>query len=328
MAKYPYAKGLHEIGTGIYGYIQPDGSWGWNNAGLVSSAGKTLLVDTLFDLKLTAEMLATMRARVPQAARIDTLVNTHANGDHTFGNQLVEGAEIIASKASAEEMEEVPPKLLADIKRAGAAMGPAGAFFAEVFAPFDFEGIAYTLPTRTFSGETSVRVGDKKLRLIEVGPAHTRGDVMAIMPDDKVAFTGDILFIEGHPIMWNGPVGNWIKACDLLLSLDLDVIVPGHGPITDKQGVRNLRDYLVYLRDQTRARFEAGMKIEEAARDIAMDKYAQWIDGERVVVNVYTLYREFAKDTPAIPAPALFGMMAAHRDFLRAAKPSHAGHRH
>src|SRR4029077_6834289 len=134
----PYVHGLAEVGNGFYAYLQPDGGWGWSNAGLVVDAAQTLLVDTRFDLHLTERMLAEMRAAVPAAARIDTLVNTHANGDHTFGNQLVKGAEIIASQASAEEMDEVPPKLLADIKRAGKAMGPAGAFFAEVFAPFDF----------------------------------------------------------------------------------------------------------------------------------------------------------------------------------------------
>ncbi|WP_163592847.1 MBL fold metallo-hydrolase, partial [Klebsiella pneumoniae] len=79
-----------------FAYLQPDGSWGWSNAGLIADRGQTLLVDTLYDLKLTREMLDTMRASVPAANSIGTLVNTHSNADHTFGNQLVEGAQIIA----------------------------------------------------------------------------------------------------------------------------------------------------------------------------------------------------------------------------------------
>lgn len=69
-----YRKGLQEIGNGLYAYLQPDGSWGWSNAGLVIDGDSTLLVDTLFDARLTAQMLLEMRRAVPAAARIDTLV--------------------------------------------------------------------------------------------------------------------------------------------------------------------------------------------------------------------------------------------------------------
>ena len=79
--RFGYTKGLHDLGTGCFAWLQPDGSWGWSNAGLVTDAGATLLVDTLFDLRLTAAMLAAMRDAVPAAARIETLVNTHSNGD-------------------------------------------------------------------------------------------------------------------------------------------------------------------------------------------------------------------------------------------------------
>src|SRR5580658_2181388 len=84
-----YDKGLHEVADGVWAYLQPDGGWGWSNAGLVTGGGHALLVDTLFDLKLTAEMLDDMRRTTPEATRIGTVVNTHANGDHCFGNELV-----------------------------------------------------------------------------------------------------------------------------------------------------------------------------------------------------------------------------------------------
>src|SRR6202045_537603 len=99
-----FTKGLHELGNGCYAYLQPDGSWGWSNAGLLADSGQSMLVDTLFDLPLTRQMLDAMRRAEPAAARIGSVVNTHSNGDHTFGNRLVEGAEIIASRACAEEM--------------------------------------------------------------------------------------------------------------------------------------------------------------------------------------------------------------------------------
>ena len=123
VSKWAYTKGLHDLGNGCYAYLQPDGSWGWSNAGLISDSGESMLVDTLFDLPLTREMLDAMRRAQPAAARIGTVVNTHSNGDHTFGNRLVEGAEIIASRACAEEMSHDlgDPRRLAEMKRANDA---------------------------------------------------------------------------------------------------------------------------------------------------------------------------------------------------------------
>ena len=57
-----YEKGLVEVADGAFAYLQPDGGWGWSNAGLVTSGGSSLLVDTLFDLHLTREMLDSMRS--------------------------------------------------------------------------------------------------------------------------------------------------------------------------------------------------------------------------------------------------------------------------
>src|SRR3954470_18232400 len=107
MSPISYSRGLQEVGQDLYAYFQPDGSWGWSNAGLIVDGEASLLVDTLFDLKLTQEMLDTMRRSVPAAAHIDLVVNTHANGDHCYGNQLVADAQIIASKHTAEEMTEL-----------------------------------------------------------------------------------------------------------------------------------------------------------------------------------------------------------------------------
>jgi glyoxylase-like metal-dependent hydrolase (beta-lactamase superfamily II) len=124
-----------------------------------------------------------------------------------------------------------------------------------------------------------------------------------------MVFTGDILFIEGTPIMWAGPVGNWIAACDKIRTLDCETIVPGHGPVTTKRGVEAVRGYLTFIRDEARKRYDARMSAREAANDIALGDYDSWGDAERIAVNVATLYREFSGDkTPANPAE-LFALM-------------------
>jgi cyclase len=288
-----YTKGLHEVGDGIWAYLQPDGGWGWSNAGLVTSGEASLLVDTLFDLKLTREMLDAMARATPAAGFIGTVVNTHANGDHCYGNSLVATAEIIASRRCADEMKELPPSRLADMVRAAPGLGEVGAFVARIFGPFTFDGIEVTLPTRTFDGELEIRIGDRLVRLIEVGPAHTEGDVIVHLPDDGVVFTGDILFHRGHPVVWAGPVAGWVAACDRIMALGAGTVVPGHGPLAGNDAVADLKGYLEYLTREARPRYEAGLTPLEAARDIDMSAYSGWGEPERVVANIHALYRDF-----------------------------------
>jgi len=308
-----YQKGMHEVADGVWAYLQPDGGWGWSNAGLVTDGNRSLLVDTLFDLKLTGEMLDAMRRTTPAANDIDALVNTHANGDHWYGNSLVGGAEIVASARAAAEMLELPPDRFAQLMKAAPGAGEGGAFMARVFEPFDFEGIDAAFPNRTFSGELALAVGDRRVSLFEVGPAHTAGDVIVHLPDDGVVFTGDILFHGGHPIVWAGPLSNWIAACDRILALEPAVVVPGHGPLAGPSAVSDLKGYFEYLTVQARRRFDSGMSAVDAARDIDLGPYSDWSEDERVVVNVGCLYREFGADM-ANDAGNLMAHMAAWAD--------------
>jgi cyclase len=298
MADAAYTKGLHEVGDGLFAYLQPDGGWGWSNAGLVVGGESTLLIDTLFDLRLTEEMLQAMRRAVPSAARIDTLVNTHANGDHCYGNQLVGDALIVASARTAEEMTELPPAAMAMLVQQAPQMGVLGEFFLRCFGAFEFDGIEPVLPKQTFSGQLSLHVGERELQLIEVGPAHTRGDTLVHVPAERVLFTGDVLFSGAHPIAWAGPVSNWIAACERILALDPQAIVPGHGPLSTVEQVRELRDYFEYLYEQARERHDEGMTPLEAARALALDRWADWKEEERLVVNLANIYAELDAAEP------------------------------
>lgn len=299
--------------------MQPDGSWGWSNAGFIRDGDDSLLVDTLFDEPLTAKMLAALRDATGIAPeQIDTLVNTHANGDHTHGNALVPHAEVIASAAAAREMTEMTPAQLLQFRTAGKAgsLGEAGRYFAEVFEPFDFTKARGREPTRTFERRLDLQVGNKNVELHMLGPAHTTGDTLVWVPGDRVVFTGDLLFIGGTPIMWNGPVGNWIAACERILSFKAEIIVPGHGPMTDAAGVRRVRDYLHYLDSEARPRFEAGMTVENAALDIALGEYRHWLNPERIAANVDALYREYRSEQSGPDMTLLFELMAQFRKRL------------
>jgi cyclase len=303
---------LRELGDGCFAYLQGDGSWGWSNAGLIVGDGVSLLVDTLFDLRLTADMLETMATHTT-AAPIATVVNTHANGDHCYGNQLVGDAQIVASSATAAEMPEVPPAMLAALN---AAPGEVGELFRSFFGDFHFEGIELRLPDRTFDGRLELDVGGRTVELIEVGPAHTAGDTIAWVPDAATVYTGDILFIGGAPIVWAGPLSNWIAACDLMLGLDVDTVVPGHGPVTDKSGIIEVRDYLSFVEREATARYQAGIDAFDAARDLARvlgadEHFGRLGEFGRIAVNVETVYRTLDPDHRTPDVVEQFRRMAA-----------------
>ena len=314
----PYETGLHEVADGVFAYLQPDGGWGWSNAGLFATRDSSLLVDTLFDQVLTRQMLDAMEP-VTATRPIDTVVNTHANGDHCYGNGLLEGAEIVTTEAAAREMGAVPPSALVALLQAD--LDPVTAeYIQEAFGDFEFGGITIPEPTRTFSGRLELKLGDHPVHLEQVGPAHTAGDLIVHLPDESTVFTGDILFVNGTPIVWDGPIANWVAACDRILELGCDVIVPGHGPLTDAGGVLAVRDYLTWLEDACRSRHKEGLAAADTISDLATSEefapYREWGEWERLAVNVRAAYREIDGDDGTIPSS--FVEMAAEMAMLAA----------
>jgi 2-keto-4-pentenoate hydratase/2-oxohepta-3-ene-1,7-dioic acid hydratase in catechol pathway/glyoxylase-like metal-dependent hydrolase (beta-lactamase superfamily II) len=309
-APIPYERGLHSVGERVWAWTLPDGGYGWSNAGLVAGDGASLLVDTLFDLALTREMLDAMRP-ITGSAPITAAVLTHSNGDHTHGNQLLgSSVRIIAATGTAEEVAHgMAPEMLAMTQVAD--LGPVGTpYTRERFGPFDFSGITLRNADQTFDHDLVVDVGGRRVNLHNLGPAHTAADTVVHVPDAGVLFAGDLLFIGCTPIVWAGPISNWVAACAAMIALDAPTVVPGHGPITDPDGIRAVRGYLVHVAEQAEAAHRRGLSFAEAADTIDLGEYANWLDAERVVVNVYQRYRELDPDIAPLPVIALLTMQA------------------
>jgi cyclase len=314
-----YEKGLHELADGLWAYLQPTGTWGYSNAGLVAGEDTSLLVDTLFDLRLTREMLDAMRP-MTRTRPIDTLVNTHANGDHCYGNELVpDRAEIYATVAAAEEMREFPATRLAALKES--EDDELREFAQYAFGDFELREVKGRMPDRTFHDSLTLSVGGRNVEVRDLGPAHTASDSIVYVSEARTAFTGDLVFVRGTPIAWAGPIGNWLRACDQLCELDVDLVIPGHGPVTDKRGVRDIHRYFSHVWDQAAERQAGGMGSIEAAFDIGLGEFADWPDSERIVVTVDTVYRELDPARPEADALELFRQMGRyHRDRVGAVR--------
>ena len=309
-AKVPYTRGLHSVADHVWAWTLPDGGFGWSNAGLVTGDGESLLVDTLFDTRLTREMLDAMTPTT-DVSPIGHALITHSNGDHTHGTSLLgPSVRILAATATAEEIaHDIPPEMFAFFQKSD--LGPvATPYVRDRFGAFDFGGVTVRNADATFDSEVSIEVGSRRVDIYNLGPAHTGADSVVHVPDAGVLFGGDLLFFGCTPIVWSGPIANWVKACDVMIALDASIVVPGHGPVGDPDGIRRVRDYLEFVREYADAAHRAGQSFREAADRIDLGEFRDWLDGERVVVNVYQRYREIDSETPQLSVLELFTWQA------------------
>lgn len=319
--------GPQEVAPGTWAWIQPNGDLGESNAGLLVGDGESILIDTLWDERLTRRMLDAL-APAREGAPIRRLVNTHGDGDHWYGNGLLGRSEIVATEAAAEQMREEPPSMLTRMSPlggltnalSGVPLIPGKArirglgYFTEMLSRYEFAGLEPRLPTRTFSGKTTVEGGGRSVEVIEVGPAHTPGDAIVWAPDARVVFSGDIVFSGVTPIMWAGPAANWVAALDRIAELEPAAVVPGHGPVCDLERVRELRDYWSYLiRHVPKGAGGAIVELtEELVRGVEYrtSPWGEWRAPERTLVNVAMIARERDGESGPVGLPKRIGLIS------------------
>lgn len=307
-----YDRGMVQVGPHCYAFLQPNGSWGWSNAGLIVGDREAYLIDTFFDLPNTRELLTAVEATTDRP--LTTLINTHHNGDHVWGNELVGAATIVSHRRCREELLKAPPPdFLVNVMQ-GPGDGGAVRYLQDAFSRFDFTGITVTPPTLVFDDALSLFLDGREIQLLHFGPAHTLGDVMVYVPEDKVLYAGDLLFLGSTPLSWEGSILNWIDAIDRMLALDVQTVVPGHGPVCGPDGLREMQDYLRLVADQARRMHGAGESAVDAAYKIDLGPYQHWVDSERIVLNCMRLFLEFNGEPPetTIDVFEVFGNLAQY----------------
>lgn len=228
--------GLTKIADGVFSYVDekkpsPETSFG-ANAGIIVGKDGIVVIDTLISAKEAQRFIKDIRAVSNKPIRY--VVNTHDHLDHVLGNsEFVKlGATIIAQT---------------DTKAAIVKNGDALLQRAKYFGLSDetMSGTTIATPTLTFSVAMEIDLGDKKIELLHAGPSHTKGSSIVYIPDSKILFAGDVLFTNYHPNMRDGDIQGWIKVLDRLLSMDVEGIVPGHGPLSTKKDVQDMKEYLM-----------------------------------------------------------------------------------
>jgi cyclase len=116
---------------------------------------------------------------------------------------------------------------------------------------------------------------------------------MAYLPQHKILFAGDVAFFNIVPYTQSGYVTKWLEATDRIMKMDVDVIVPGHGPVGGKKDLAEMAEYFRFLKAEAKKRYDAGMSAGRAAADIKMGRFDNWMGPERTVMNTVRLYDEF-----------------------------------
>ena len=275
------------------------------NSGLINLGGG-MVIDTQSDLPHARQMIEMFGKVWPAMPK--RVVNTHEDSDHVFGNQLFEGAEIIGHRSLPERMKKVAePEEIQGLMEA--ANGAVKGFLLKLVHPglvaagrqldedYDFSGIELVPPTTLFDDRLEIILDDVEVHIIHVGPCHEVGDALVWMPKERVLFAGDVLFRLCTPMGWVGTYEKWFETLDMIVDeLKPEVIVPGHGPLCGVEGATEMKAYLEYVRNESRAFFDKGLKAGEAARKIDLGPYSDWLCPERIYMNIERAYREFRNE--------------------------------
>jgi len=270
--------GLIEVAPGVFGYVQGGGVTGVSNGGLIVGGKTAVAVDALFVPSMTRRYLRAIHGATKKP--VSHLVNTHHHIDHIGGNQMFQRSQIVAHVNAREEM--IRFGMPAERLKA----------FIPAFAN-EYDELRLTLPDTVYAGQMTLYQGDRAIELIYLGPAHTPGDTLVYLPKEKVLFAGDVAFHYVVPGPFDCHVSGWIRVADRVADMDVEVVVPGHGPIGAKKELREMRDYLALVRREARKSYHAGEPATEAARKLNLGGYyTQWANPERLPLIVQRLYME------------------------------------
>ncbi|HEX4792095.1 MAG TPA: MBL fold metallo-hydrolase [Actinospica sp.] len=265
------------LAPGVHAYIQPDGGWCLNNAGVIAGDGATLLVDTAATQART-EALRTAVASVTRDP-VSIVVNTHHHGDHTHGNYLfADTARILGHERCAPEV----------VKQ--------GDLLQRLWPKVEWGDVRPVGPSEEVRGRTAIDVGGIRVLLEPVQTAHTPDDLLAFLPEHGVLFAGDLVFSGGTPFILMGSLAGARAAVDRIRALGAQTVVAGHGPIGGAELFDVTERYLDWLGALAVDGMRAGLTPLELAAKTDLGEFAGLLNPERLPANLHRAYAELAAE--------------------------------
>ena len=246
------AEKLTQIDENVYVYVDTknsskDNSFG-ANAGIIIGKNGIVVVDTLISSKAAKRFIRDIRAisRKP----IKYVINTHYHLDHAFGNcEFTKlGAVIVAQENDKKAMESSGEETLKNIS-----------WFK--LTEDDMKGTKLAYPTLSYGDKMEIDLGDQKVELIHARYSHTEGDTLVYLPGKKIIFAGDVLFTNYHPFIGEGNIDEWAKELEEIKSMDVEKIIPGHGPLSTKKDLDDMKAYIIMFDQKAK---ELSLRLTDA----------------------------------------------------------------
>jgi cyclase len=243
------------------------------NSGIVATGDGVVVLDALSSeavARTQREAIATSIKRPVRVLVSSTFHNQYSKGNPVYTDALKIGHEQYRTDLVALMERE---KISADEQKA-------------------------RLPDQTFRDRMTLHLGGKEIQILHVGRAHTRGDSIIFVPQDRIVYLSELYFENQFLFINDGYGLDWLRALDTVLALDADIFVPGHGPIPadprqTRQGLVRFRQMIVDIRDAVQKEISRGASEDHAVAAIQWPQYAklQGYDAQRETA-VRRLYRQ------------------------------------
>lgn len=262
-----------KVAPGVYAVIGDLGPQSYDNDGLNNNLGFVVGTDGVLVINSgpSARVARAMQQAIKQITPlpIKWVVNVNSQTHYWLGNDYFKqlGIPILAHAAASRWMQE---------------NGTGQLQSTRTLLKDKANGTALAYPDETITDSRTLILGKTRVQLLHFGSAHTAGDLVAWLPEQKVLFAGDIVFTQR--MLGVIPVGNsggWIKAFDQAMALKPRIIVPGHGHPTDiKTATRDTRDYLAYLRNSAQVVLAKSGSLQDAVEKTDQSKFKYLLNFE------------------------------------------------
>lgn len=278
--------GVIEVAEDVFAFIQeggatPDPATTTNGGFIVGEEG-VIVVDGLMTNAMARRVQQEVK-RITQAP-IRCMILTHFHGDHSLANQNYLSVPIIGHSGCRADL----------IERWDATVENFSTRFPELAA--EFHSARMVPPNLVYDRGLTLYLGSHEINLIHPGRAHTRGDTLVYLPQDRVLYAGDVVFNRQVPGTGSGHLRGWMSTLRKIQTLHVDTIVPGHGLLGDVTIVKDLHRFFSALKREAQKRFRAGMGAEEAAKDIRLPQFRSWRGIDQLAAAVQWLYTEFRSE--------------------------------
>ncbi len=253
------------------------------NVGIIVGSRATMVIDTGLGPR-NAEAILREVAKVSRHAEL-YLVTTHFHPEHAAGSSAFPpGTRFVVARAQQQDLDEL-----------GLSLNATFASRSESSAEL-LKGVRFRKPDVIFDREHAIDLGGLRVRLLALGPTHTRGDTSIFVEDDRVLFAGDIVFNHAFLAFSQYSRGStWIGVLDQLERLGATKIVPSHGPMGDGSLIAEQRAVLKALQARVRELRAQGGSADAIAMALTAEfrtKYPGWTGPNRVGAAVRAFYAE------------------------------------